>query len=251
MTTSDIHSLSGAYALDAVDDLERAAFERHIRECDACALEVLELRETVARLADTAAVEPPESLRSSVLTAVSRTPQSRPARTARGQAGAVGRWRRFAAAAVAAGVLAAGVGVGTWVVAERNVDDARRVATAARERTAAIERVLAAGDVRVVSAPARDGGVVNVAISASQGAAVAVLGGLPELGAGRIYQLWMVPQSGAPDATSAGTMAVGQTTGSQLLSLGDAVAFGVSIEPEGGSARPTPDAIVGLVRLNP
>ena len=50
MTASDIHSLSGAYALDAVDDLERAAFERHLRECEACALEVGELRETVSRL---------------------------------------------------------------------------------------------------------------------------------------------------------------------------------------------------------
>ena len=28
---TDVHSLSGAYALDAVDDLERAAFERHLR----------------------------------------------------------------------------------------------------------------------------------------------------------------------------------------------------------------------------
>ena len=70
MTVSDIHSLSGAYALDAVDDIERAAFERHLRECQSCSLEVLELRETVGRLADTVAVEPPASLRASVLSTV-------------------------------------------------------------------------------------------------------------------------------------------------------------------------------------
>ena len=31
-TSADIHALSGAYAVDAVDDLERARFERHLQE---------------------------------------------------------------------------------------------------------------------------------------------------------------------------------------------------------------------------
>ena len=33
---SDIHALVGAYAVDALDDVERAAFERHLAECAAC-----------------------------------------------------------------------------------------------------------------------------------------------------------------------------------------------------------------------
>ena len=33
--TVDIHALAGAYALDAVDDLERAAFDRHLRDSGA------------------------------------------------------------------------------------------------------------------------------------------------------------------------------------------------------------------------
>jgi anti-sigma factor RsiW len=40
MTSPDIHALGGAYALDAVDDLERVAFDRHLAECETCALEV-------------------------------------------------------------------------------------------------------------------------------------------------------------------------------------------------------------------
>ena len=51
MNTAEIHSLIGPYILDAVDDLERAAFDRHLRECDACRAEVDELTETSARLA--------------------------------------------------------------------------------------------------------------------------------------------------------------------------------------------------------
>ena len=59
---SDIHKLSGAYALDAVDDIERAAFERHLAECEDCRTEVASLRETTALLAESTAVTPPPSL---------------------------------------------------------------------------------------------------------------------------------------------------------------------------------------------
>jgi anti-sigma factor RsiW len=247
MTMSDIHSLSGAYALDAVDDLERAAFERHLRECDPCALEVRELKETVARLADTAAVEPPAALRASVLEAVSRTPQVRAGRPARNQATAAKRWQRFAAVSVAAGVIAAGVGVGTWAVADRNVDSARRVAAAAEARVEAIERVMAAPDVRVFTVTGRDGGTVNIAVAQSLNSAVAVLKGLPDPGRGHVYQLWMIPEAGASSAVSPGPLSVGQTTGSQLLEVGNAVRFGVSIEPVGGSKIPTD--VIGAVGI--
>jgi anti-sigma factor RsiW len=251
VTTSDIHGLSGAYALDAVDDLERVAFERHLHECDTCALEVRELRETVARLADTAAVDAPAALRTSVLEAVARTPQLRPGRADRNPAAARGRWRRFAAVSVAAGVIAAGVSVGTYAVAHRSVDDARRDAVVAQQRAAQIERVLAAPDVRVVSVRGRDGGTVNVAVARSLDSAVAVLSALPDPGRGRIYQLWMVPAGGAAQARSVGTLPVGRTAAAQVLTVGDALHFGVSIEPEGGSLRPTVDNIVGLATLGP
>jgi hypothetical protein len=250
MTTSDIHSLSGAYALDAVDDIERAAFERHLRECDSCALEVSELRETVSRLADTAAVEPPPSLRASVLEAVTRTPQAPPGRPGRTQSSshvAAARWRRFAAVSVAAGVLAAGAGVGTWAVASRNVDDARRVAAAAEQRATEIEQVLAAPDLKVFTTPIKDGGTVNVAVSRSVNKAVAILNDLPGLGDERVYQLWMIPESGPSDAASPGPLSIGQTTGTQVLTIGNAVGFGVSIEPPKGSPRPT--AVVGSVGI--
>jgi|SoiMethySBSTD1v2_1073268.scaffolds.fasta_scaffold04536_7 anti-sigma-K factor RskA len=251
MTTSDIHSLSGAYALDAVDDLERAAFERHLRECDACALEVSELRETVSRLADTAAVEPPPSLRASVLDAVTRTPQAPPGRPGRSQStshAAAARWRRFAAVSVAAGVLAAGAGVGTWAVASRNVDDARRVAVAAQQRAAEIEQVLAAPDLKVFTTPIKDGGSVNVAVARSVNKAVAILNDLPGLGDDQVYQLWMIPEASVGKPASPGPLAIGQTTGSQVLTVGNAVQFGVTIEPPGGSPQPSTDP-VGIVTI--
>src|SRR5918997_984458 len=47
---SDIHALSGAYAVDALDDVERAGFERHLTGCAACRAEVPSLREAAAAL---------------------------------------------------------------------------------------------------------------------------------------------------------------------------------------------------------
>jgi anti-sigma factor RsiW len=259
MTTSDIHSLSGAYALDAVDDLERAAFERHLRECEACALEVTELRETVSRLADTSAVEPPPSLRSSVLAAVAQVPQAPPGRRARreaaGHAAAAKRWRRFAAVSVAAGVIAAGAGVGTWAVADGNVDRARQVAAAAQERAAQaqqraaeIEQVLAAPDVRVFTMAVKTGGTVNIAVARSMNRAVALLNGVSDPGSGRVHQLWMIPDAGRlSEAKSPGPLL--QEQKAQLLEIGDATLFGMSVEPEGGSLSPTTSAIVGSIGI--
>jgi RNA polymerase sigma factor (sigma-70 family) len=41
--TADAHTLLGAYVLDAVDDIDRAAFGRHLNECEECRAEVAEL----------------------------------------------------------------------------------------------------------------------------------------------------------------------------------------------------------------
>ena len=74
--TADIRSLVGAYVLDAVDGWERAAAERHLRECDECRAEAAEWRETAARLADGAWSVPPPGLRDAVLAAVATTRQA-------------------------------------------------------------------------------------------------------------------------------------------------------------------------------
>lgn len=248
---TDVHSLSGAYALDAVDDLERAAFERHLRECTSCSLEVLELRETVARLSDSVAVEPPPGLRDSVLQAVARTPQAPPGRVAASSAASssVRRWRRFAAASVAAGVIAVGIGAGTWTVANRNVDDARRATAVAEARLARVGQVLAAPDAKQLTAPAGAGGTVTVTVSRSLNAAVAAIGGMPDPGPGKIYQLWMIPP-GDPLAVarSVGKTPARATAATEVVAVDDANSFGVTVEPEGGSPKPTttPVALVVL-----
>ena len=64
---SDIHALSGAYAIDALDDIERAQFERHLAECAECRAEVESLREAGGMLAEAVSATPPPGLRDRVL----------------------------------------------------------------------------------------------------------------------------------------------------------------------------------------
>lgn len=51
MSTVDLHTLTGAYALGALSEQESAEFTRHLAQCPACYQEVRELQETAARLA--------------------------------------------------------------------------------------------------------------------------------------------------------------------------------------------------------
>lgn len=58
MKHSEIESLLGAYALDAVDADEAEAVERHLRDCPRCRAEVEQHRETAAVLAHAGADAP-------------------------------------------------------------------------------------------------------------------------------------------------------------------------------------------------
>lgn len=232
----DIHALAGAYALNAVDDIERAAFDRHIRQCAACAAEVTEFRETTARLVDETTVEPPPKLRDSVLAAIARTPQERPRRADREPAAAP-RWRRWTAAAAAAAVLAVGAGAATWAVADQRVREERAL-------VARVESVLGAPDARLVSSVVA-GGRVTLVVSASRDAAVAVLNGLASPGKNRAYQMWLVDDGGP---ASVGVMPEGAGSGTKYIDhVGDAQKFALSNEPESGSRTPTD--VVGDVTI--
>lgn len=65
--SDDIHALSGAYAVDALDDAERARFERHLAGCSACQAEVDSLVAAASELSVLTEVAPPSSLRAKVL----------------------------------------------------------------------------------------------------------------------------------------------------------------------------------------
>jgi len=228
---SDIHTLAGAYALDAIDDMDRSRFDRHLAECPACAAEVAELTETVAALAEATAETPPAGLRSAVLPRVERTPQLRP--ETRRTSGRLPLPRRRWLAAAAAVVALGGAGAVGYVVADQSRPDAGTRADAEARRIAA---VVGAPDARMRT-KATDGGRVSVVESPSLDEAVAVLTDLPSPGTGHAYQLWVI-RDRTPQ--SVGVLATGRTDATELVSgVRGAQAFGVSREPSGGSTTPT------------
>lgn len=242
---TEIHTLAGAYALDALTEIERASFARHIAECEACAQEVAELRETASRLGAAAWAVPPPSLRESVLTEAARTRQVVRGEPAGHGEVAVLRWRRFAAAAVAAGVVAMG-GVGlTWAVQEHRVQQAEQRAQALADRQAKVDAVLSAPDVRLHTADVRGGGRMTVAVSPSRHQGVALMSDLAAPAQGQVYQLWAL---GGGTTASAGVMAEGQRSGVALLGdLTGVEVVAVTVEPgPNGSPGPTTDVLAGV-----
>jgi anti-sigma factor RsiW len=229
MTTSDIHALAGAYVLDAIDDVERAAFTRHLAGCEACALEVAELRETVTRLADESWSAPPPRMRDEVLAKVRQTRQVGPGRPEReGTTPALLRWRRRTAIAVAAGILVAGAGTATWAVQQQEVQRQRAV-------NESVQAVLIAPDAVVRSSAVEGGGRMTMVVSRSLDRGVVVLDATKPSDE-QAYQLWRVGAT----IVDAGVLDPGQGTATRIVNgINSVDAVALTLEPAGGSAQPT------------
>src|SRR6516165_11202740 len=75
----DLHTLTGAYALDTLDPgRELTRFNRHLDRCQSCASEVRGFREVATAMAIAATTEPPPGMREQVIAAVARTRQLPP-----------------------------------------------------------------------------------------------------------------------------------------------------------------------------
>jgi anti-sigma-K factor RskA len=240
--TGSLHALSGAYAVDALDDAERAAFERHLAQCPDCQQEVASLREATALMADDAVMTPPPGLRDSVLAGIKSIrpipPQTE--RTPTAEAGVEeadiapvlpmrSRRRRIAAlVAVAAAILAiaGGIAVQPWQ------DDSNR------SQLSPADQVLAADDVKQVSIDFDDGSKATVFRSPKERRAVLVTHDMAAPPRGKTFELWLQDESG--EMTPAGLM---NTPGdNKVLLKGDAAeatGVGITVEPEGGSKQPT------------
>lgn len=225
---SDIHKLSGAYALDALDDLERARFEDHLATCDDCAAEVAELQETAALLAETSAAPAPASLREGVLAGIS---QVRPLPPAVSPRRAVSRW--FPLLVAAALVLVTGVGLTVW----------QPWASDEAPRLTAAERVLQAPDAEEVAVDLGEAGRAKVVRSVSEDRAVLVTDDMVSAPEGKVYEVWL--QSPEGEMLPAGLM---PDDPDQTIVLdgeaGEATAVGITVEPDGGSPEPSGEPIV-------
>lgn len=241
---AEVHSLAGAYALDALPDAEHELFRVHLKQCPACRQEVDEFAVTAARLGASADEAPPARLRRDVMAQVANTRQWAPLpRTDSGSADTPVvvpmRRRRVlgllaAAAALVLVALAGGIGIGAWL------DD-----EPANGRIAA---VVAADDAHTEQASLEGGGVLTLISSAERGSAVVMAESLPELSAEQVYQLWIIDNS---QVHSADVFFDGSGQGQARLldELDSGVQVAITREPTGGSEQPTMDPL-GVVALS-
>jgi anti-sigma factor RsiW len=220
---SDIHALSGAYVLDAVNDLERAEFERHLASCAHCHDEVRGLRETAAHLPHVSSAPPPLNLRAKILADVQGVRPLPPA------VPTVRRRKLLPAFAAAAAVIVA-VGTGLTAIAWHPWQpDTVQVSLADQVRTAT--------DAQTWTTQMPDGARMTVVRSRSVGAAVWTSSGVGPAPSGHVYELWL--QRKDESLVPAGLMSSGD---GQLVLKGDATAAigaGLTVEPAGGSLAPT------------
>jgi anti-sigma-K factor RskA len=206
----ELHDLTAAYALDALDDAERAAYEEHLAGCEECREQVALFAGVTSELAFAAGpAEPPPALRDRILVAATaERPNVVPLRP---------RWAR-PAAVVAAVAACVAVGLGVW-----NISLHHQLSNA--HTTQALQTV-----------PVK--GMNGSLVVSSTGSAALVAYTMPAAPSGKTYEAWVLRGG---KAIPAGTFDGGP--GSHFIPIEGKVPAGskvaVTVEPAGGSPQPT------------
>ena len=237
----DLHSLSGAYALDALEaGGERDRFTRHLGRCPSCASEVRGFREVATALAFATAAEPPAGLRDRVLAAAARTRQVPPEVRTHARPRRTRPWVPWLSGVVATASIVVAVLFG---FAQAHTQDELNQVKAANQ---AISLLLSAPRAKLLTHVVTHGGVATVVLAADRHELAVVTTGLPALPPGKVYQLWLI---GKPAITSAGLLPPakdGRTPPVLATGVVKGDTLGLTVEPAGGSAQPTTKPILAL-----
>lgn len=240
---SDLHALSGAYALNALDELERARFERHLASCEACAAETAEFLQTAAMVGSAEAEPAPASLRDAVMAEIAITRQDRPvaAMMARPnvQLPSTSGWRQRVALPAAAVMAILVIGL-TSIVTGLN----GRIATL-ETSAGGVTDIVAAADAETFDVTSANGVAGRVVYSPVRGEAVFIASGMNAAPEGQAYALWFLDGTNKP--TAAGLFnadANGRATHRITAHLEDLSSLAVTLEPASGSPAPTTDPIM-------
>jgi anti-sigma-K factor RskA len=231
--STDLHTLSGAYAIDALSPAEAEEFEKHLDECPACHDEVRELQAAAARMGASEATVPPPSLRARVLAAADEQPQLPPKVTSIDQRRSR-RWVPRVAGLAAAAVLLAAAAVGISRPWEE--PDAPPVAGNP------VSEVFNAPDAHVETVRTADGHRLTVATSPDSGQMAIKTGTLARLKGDRVYQMWAKHNGRVTSVGLIEDLGAGKVM--PIPTYGTTVA--ITVEPEGGSKKPTNPPIVEM-----
>jgi len=270
MTHDELRESLPAFALGALDADERKMVAAHVETCDACTAELAELERVVVGIGlDGPPVSPPAGLRARVLERVANEPQSTAQTHAVLPFAPKTERRSFSASrlALAASVTIA-IGASLYAFALRSeiaslresVTTTGTEATRLRGELAQLRRnwaevtramdVLKAPDMLKVDlkGQANMPGAAGRAFWSRTAGIMFTADRLPALAAGQVYQLWAITGTVATGAGTFTPNAQGAASVTSTIAPGAPMpdAFGVTIEPTGGSATPTkPIVMVG------
>ncbi|MCA5922790.1 MULTISPECIES: anti-sigma factor [Curtobacterium] len=272
--------LTGSHALDALSDDERALLEDALLASPELQAEDDSLRETALQLAYAVApVEPPASLRASLLAQIATTPQAAPlpaatvdetttaqeARpapaaqvtsiadgpTAGGRATSAAHRRWFqrpavmlTTAAAAAALFFGGLGVDSVL----NPSDGQGGGTT--QASSGLDRIYAASDFQRTTTKVEGGGSATVVWSEDLGKSAVILDGVEQAPKGKTYELWYIGSEEQGGAIEPAGLVQGAADGvhSAVLegSMSEGATIGMTVEPEGGSDQPTTTPIMAV-----
>jgi anti-sigma-K factor RskA len=240
-------TLVAVYAVGALDGDDLVQFEAHLPTCAACQAALRDAHDTLAKAMLSAPPQiPPAGVREALVRRV-------------GGGGTARRgWLRWAAGTAVAAAAAAGF-VGTWVAVryEARLGQMARETAAVKERLARNEAALREqvalyrGAVELLRDPAtrvvelRGQGPASAAsgrmIWNDAGGGHLFVAGLPQVPAGKTYELWTIAGKTPKPAGLFGVDDAGRGTHRVPADAGAGAGqvFAVTLEPEGGTPAPT------------
>ncbi|MFE3328090.1 anti-sigma factor domain-containing protein [Streptomyces sp. NPDC059176] len=233
----ELHTLTGAYALDALPRGEHGAVEAHLVHCAPCREEVAGFTVTANRLAAAVRTPAPRAMRESVMHGIDSVRQLPPRvdTTDQRRTSVFSRTGRIGPLLVAASVVAtlSLAGVAAWQH-QQSTDSQRRARQSVRQLED-LTSVVSAPDARTVRGRTTNGATTSVIASRRLGKAVFVSADLPEPPSGKTYQLWYAQRG----AMHPGGLLRHDGAVAIRGNLADADAVGLTLEPDGGSPQPT------------
>jgi anti-sigma-K factor RskA len=242
---ADPHTLAGAYALDALGEADRAAFERHLSGCDACRGEAASLREAAARLGTASFAVPPPRLRTEILSQAARTRQLPPAPAGPHHRLSLWHLRHWAAAprlaiAAAGGCMLIALALGALTL--HTLHRLHQEQRSSRE----IATILNAPDRTVMTSRAAGGGSATAVMSHADRALVLTTFRLPGLPPSERYEIWLMGPRGDRSCGMLPAPHGGMTPPVVVTGLAAGDRLGLTVEPSAGSRQPTSSPVVML-----
>ncbi len=226
--STDLHTLSGAFALHALSPEEAEEFQKHLDACAACRVEVYELREAAGQMGASEAMAPPAHLKSRVMAAADKTPQLPPRVSDINQL----RRRRWGARFLAAAAAVAVITAGAIGINQAQQDEQSQLATG-------VIQVFSAEDVKTKTVETTNGGELAVATSPGLNKMAVDTDKLPPLDADHVYQLWAIQ-----DDVISPVLVLEPEKGASMEMPGPDTQVAITIEPAGGSQQPTTEPII-------